>query len=58
MKNCYEKIGAQATAVKPQRKKINIHFRLFFEQAKAALNSYQTNTPQQTEIMMAPCPME
>jgi len=26
MKGCYEKSGAQATAVKPHRKKMNIHF--------------------------------
>src|SRR5258708_16609219 len=58
MKGCYEKIGAQAIAVKPHRKKINIHFRLVFELVGAALNSCQTNTPQQAEIMVAPCPME
>src|ERR1700722_7832803 len=58
MKGCYEKIGAQAIAVKPPRKKINIHFRLVFEGAGAALNSCQTNTPQQAEIIVAPCPME
>jgi hypothetical protein len=58
MKGCYEKSGAQATAVRPQRKKMNIHLRLFFERAGAALNSCQTNTPQHAEIMVAPCPME
>jgi hypothetical protein len=58
MQGCYEKIGAQATAVKPHRKKINIQTRLFFERAGAALNSCQTKTPQQAEIMVAPCPME
>src|SRR5882757_17985 len=58
MQGCYEKIGAQAIAVKPHRKKINIHFKLVFERAGAALNSCQTNTPQQAEIMVAPCPME
>src|SRR5882757_9792796 len=58
MKGCYEKIGAHAIAVSPHRKKMNIHFRLFFERAGAALNSCQTNTPQHAEIMVAPCPME
>jgi len=58
IKDCYENNGAQATAVKPHRKKINIHTRLLFEAAGAALNSCQTNTPQQAEIMVAPCPME
>src|SRR5882757_734223 len=58
MKGCYGKIGAQATAVRPHRKKTNIHLRLVFERAGAALNSCQTNTPQQAEIMVAPCPME
>ena len=58
MQGCYEKIGAQAIAVKPQRKKTNIHFKLVFERAGAALNSCQTNTPQQAEIIVAPCPIE
>src|ERR1700744_5364112 len=57
-KGCYETSGAQATAVKPHRKKINIHFKLVFELAGAALNSCQTKTPQQAEIMVAPCPIE
>jgi hypothetical protein len=58
MKGCYEKSGAHATAVKPHRKKINIHLRLVFEAAGAVLNSCQTKTPQQAEIMVAPCPIE
>src|SRR6266851_4362734 len=58
LKGCYKKIGAQAIAVKPPRKKTNIHFKLFFERDGAALNSCQTNTPQQAEIRVAPCPME
>jgi hypothetical protein len=58
MKGCYQKIGAQATAVRPHRKKMNIHFRMVFERAGAVLNSCQTKTPQQAEIMVAPCPME
>jgi hypothetical protein len=36
----------------------NIQTSRVFERAGAVANSLQTNTPQQAEIIVAPCPME
>jgi len=50
----YEKSGATAIAVKPQRKKTNIQARATLERDGADANSFQIKTPQHAEIMVAP----
>src|SRR6266404_9463694 len=52
-----EMTGARATAAKPTRKKPNMRGMSFRALAGAVANSFQTNTPQIAETMVAPCPM-
>ena len=53
-----KRIGANAIALRPQRKKMNIQVRQVFERGGACANSFQTKTPHAAEIMVAPWPME
>ena len=49
--------GASATAAKPTTKNKNIRGMSLRALAGALANSFQTNTPQMAETMVAPCPM-
>src|SRR6267143_1063804 len=52
-----EMTGARATAAKPTRKNPNMRGMSFRALAGALANSFQTNTPQIAETIVAPCPM-
>jgi hypothetical protein len=54
----FQKIGARAIVVSPQRKKMNIHARNLFDLRGADANSCQIKTPHAAEIMVAPWPIE
>src|ERR1700729_520839 len=55
---CIQKSGARAIAVNPQMKNTNIQKSMVLERAGAVANSFHMKTPQQAEIIVAPCPME